>query len=76
MIHIWDIRQAKSVESFYGPHVSGDSIDLRDNKILVGCYAGKNQIQIWDMRNKKQLEAINWSCGKDEVANVFTCCWR
>jgi len=42
---------------------------------LVGCYAAKDQIQIWDIRKQKQLEALTWSCGKDEVSNVFTCCY-
>lgn len=60
MIHIWDIRQGKSVNSFYGPHIAGDSIDLKDNTILIGCYASKSQIQLFDIRNQQQLEAITW----------------
>ena len=64
------------MKSFYGPHIAGDSLDLRDNQILVGCYASKNQIQLWDIRNQQQLEAIDWSCGKEEVAYVYTCCFR
>ena len=55
VIRIWDIRQGKTVNQFYGPHVSGDSIDFQDNQILVGCYSTKNQIQLWDIRNQKQL---------------------
>ena len=55
VIHIWDLRQAKSVHSFYGPHIAGDSIDLKDHQILVGCYASKAQIQLWDIRNQQQL---------------------
>ena len=55
VIHTWDLRQGKSVNAFYGPHISGDSIDLKDNEILVGCYASKNQLQIWDMRNHEQI---------------------
>ena len=27
VIHLWDIRQGKSVKSVFGPHVAGDSID-------------------------------------------------
>ena len=62
VIHLWDLRQAKSIRSFYGPHVAGDSIDVRDNTILVGCYASKGQIQLWDLRNLQQIESINWPC--------------
>ena len=55
VIHMWDLRQGKSINSFYGPHVSGDSIDLKNNQVLIGCYAAKNQLQIWDLRNQQQL---------------------
>jgi COMPASS component SWD3 len=60
VIHVWDIRQAKSVKSFFGPHVAGDSLDFQDNTLLIGCYAAKNQLQFWDMRTWEQTEAINW----------------
>jgi WD40 repeat protein len=48
VIHLWDVRLGKSVKSVFGPHVAGDSIDFQNNNILIGCYAAKNQIQIWD----------------------------
>ena len=76
VIHFWDLRQAKSVKQFYGPHVAGDSIDLREHKILVGCYASKDQIQVWDIRNLKKIESITWPCEKDQVAYVYSCCYR
>jgi COMPASS component SWD3 len=28
-IRVWDIREKKSVRGFYGPHISGDSIDYK-----------------------------------------------
>jgi COMPASS component SWD3 len=31
VIHQWDVRVGKSVRSFYGPHVAGDSIDFKNN---------------------------------------------
>ena len=37
-VQIWDIRQERSVASIYGYKVGGDSIDVRENSILVGCY--------------------------------------
>lgn len=55
VIHVWDIRHAKSVKSFYGPHLAGDSLDYRNNVILTGCYAAKDQIQTWDIRNFQQI---------------------
>ena len=55
VVHIWDLRQAKSAQSFYGPHIAGDSIDVKGNTILTGCYATKSQLQLWDIRNLQQL---------------------
>ena len=55
VIHVWDIRQCKSVKSFYGPHLAGDSLDYKNNTILTGSYAVKDQIQTWDLRNFQQL---------------------
>jgi hypothetical protein len=43
------------VKSFYGPHLAGDSLDYRNNVILTGCYAAKDQIQTWDIRNFQQI---------------------
>ncbi len=54
VIHQWDVRVGKSVRSFYGPHVAGDSIDFKNNELLIGCYSAKNQIQIWDYAKFQQ----------------------
>lgn len=61
MIHLWDIRQGKSVKAVFGLHVAGDSIDYNNGEILIGCYATKNQIQIWDYNKFALKEAISWN---------------
>ena len=40
-INIWDLRTESVVTSIYGPKISGDSIDLRDNLLLTGANRGK-----------------------------------
>lgn len=55
VVHVWDIRNSKSVKSFYGPHLAGDSLDFKDNTILTGCYTSKDQIELWDIRNFHKL---------------------
>ena len=67
----------KSVKSFYGPHVAGDSIDFVNNELLVGCYAAKNQIQIWDYGKFQQKQSITWTSieDKEKVAYVYSCCF-
>ena len=48
MLHLWDIRIGKSVKAVFGPHIAGDSLDFKNGELLLGCYASKNQIQVWD----------------------------
>ena len=75
MLHLWDIRQGKSVKSVVGMHIPGDSIDYHNGELLIGCYAAKNQIQIWDFNMFTQKEAISWNSieDKDRVAYVYSC---
>ncbi len=80
VLHLWDIRQGKSIKTAYGPHVAGDSIDIsKDHSdILVGSYATKDQIQLWDYKQFQVRESINWFEGKtnDKPAYVYTCAYR
>ena len=45
-VQIWDVRQEKSVQNFYGPHICGDAIDVRDNTILTGSWRPENQLEV------------------------------
>lgn len=55
VVHIWDIREGKSVRHFYGPHISGDSIDYQNGRILIGCYSPKDQLQVWNFTSAKKI---------------------
>lgn len=55
VVHVWDTRQAKSVRHFYGPNISGESLDYENGLILAGCYAAQNQIQFWDIKMAKKV---------------------
>jgi COMPASS component SWD3 len=71
-IHIWDTREGKSIKHMYGPHISGESIDFQDGKILAGCYSPTNQIQIWDLASAKKIEEIDWTGNIDEAEYIYT----
>ena len=49
-LQVYDIREKNIVASIYGPHICGDSIDTRGNKILTASWSSLNQIQIFDLR--------------------------
>lgn len=55
VVHVWDIREGKSVRHFLGPHISGDSLDCKDGKILAGCYAPKNQIHVYSLSTCQKI---------------------
>jgi COMPASS component SWD3 len=41
-VHIWDLREQKSVGSFLGPKIAGDSLDFKKNIILTGSNSQKD----------------------------------
>lgn len=48
------------MQSAYGPHVCGDTIDLHEFNILAGSYNTKDVLTIWDMRKMRVLHKIDW----------------
>ncbi len=59
-IQLYDIREGTVKDNFYGPHICGDSVDMKGNYILTGSWAVKNQIQLWDIRTMKLIKQIEW----------------
>lgn len=60
-IFIWDIREKKSVGSLYGPHICGDSIDMKGDTILTGSYSNKNVLQLWSFSKRALITNIPWN---------------
>ncbi|MFM7858898.1 MAG: WD40 repeat domain-containing protein, partial [Flammeovirgaceae bacterium] len=44
-IQFYDLKTSQVVNSIFGPHICGDSIDLKDNYLLTGSWDTKNQLQ-------------------------------
>ena len=57
-IIFWDLRTGGPRGDVFGPHICGESIDFKDNLMITGSYAVKDQIQIWDIRNLQCLRTI------------------
>eukprot|EP00919_Chromeraceae_sp_WS-2016_P030010 GHVR01071270.1.p1 GENE.GHVR01071270.1~~GHVR01071270.1.p1 ORF type:complete len:209 (+),score=12.81 GHVR01071270.1:345-971(+) len=73
VIHVWDIRESKSIRHFYGSHISGESLDYMDGRILAGCYSAKKQIQIWKFNTGTKVEEIDWTSGNvDDAEYIYT----
>lgn len=54
-IIIWDIRRGQSVRDIFGPHICGDSLDVKGNILLTGSYHHANQLQLWDIAGGHNL---------------------
>ena len=75
-LQIYDVRERAIVASIYGPHICGDALDIKGNKVLAAAWAAENQIQIYDLRMLKAESVIDWGAleGNDKKASfLYTC---
>lgn len=57
---IWDIRSKNSIGSFFGPNISGDTIDYKDGEVLTGSHRNKDYLELWDLGSRKKRESLSW----------------
>jgi WD40 repeat protein len=59
-VRLWDVRIGESsVRKFGGPMVSSDSLDLKDNVLLVGNYSLTDTVQYWDFGTGTLMKTID-----------------
>jgi COMPASS component SWD3 len=63
-VHIWDVREGRSVRQLHGPHICGDSLDVKGNEILTGSWRHKDQLELWDFGSGERITAIPWNAGQ------------
>ena len=63
-IQFYDIRQGTIINSIYGPHICGDSVDMKGDYLLTGSWSIKNQLQLWDIRTMKLVQNMAWEDDK------------
>ena len=59
-VQIWDSRVEMAVRSFYGPHICGNAVDVKDGMVLTGSWRQEHQLQLWDFGTGKLIEEIQW----------------
>ncbi|XP_052786380.1 uncharacterized protein LOC128221815 [Mya arenaria] len=70
-IKIWDARNNEGIRrTIHGPHLAGDSLDLKGNKILTGSWEGRTDaLEIWNYSTdyttdrKKRPQVVNFPAG-------------
>jgi COMPASS component SWD3 len=61
---VWDIRLGNPVRHFYGPSITGDSIDLSNEVIMTGSKLTEEQtMQMWEYTSCEHFTDINWDEG-------------
>ncbi|CAM9250842.1 unnamed protein product [Pylaiella littoralis] len=60
-IQFWDMRVGYSVKSIFGPHISGDSLDICNNEILTGSWRPNSPLEVWDYGTAELKETIPWN---------------
>ena len=59
-VQIWDIRDKKgSVRKICGPSISSDSLDIKNNVLLVGNYQNNDIVQLYDFKSGALIETLN-----------------
>ncbi|XP_064631877.1 uncharacterized WD repeat-containing protein alr3466-like [Lineus longissimus] len=63
-LKIWDARANDGVvRSIKGPHICGDSLDIRGYRILTGSWVANHALQLWDYTEGKLLKDIPFPHG-------------
>jgi len=52
---LWDLRSERVARYIHGPHICGDSIDVRGNVLLTGSYHIKDQLQLWSLLDGQNI---------------------
>jgi hypothetical protein len=59
-ILVHDIRVKEKVGDLFGTYICGESIDVKDNTLLVGCYSKDHYLNIYDSRTMEKIEEVSW----------------
>lgn len=71
-ILVWDIRKETPACHFLGPNISGESLDVHENKIVAGSFNNENNLMIFDIRNTKSGYVVNWFDSDEKAAEDNT----
>jgi WD40 repeat protein len=45
-VQMWDLRTETAVRSLFGPHICGDSMDVKGDTILTGSWRPENTLEV------------------------------
>jgi COMPASS component SWD3 len=61
VLHVWDLRSGQSERCIFGPHLSGDALDISQGQVLTGSHRDKEQVQLLDLGSGQVAKTISYS---------------
>jgi hypothetical protein len=55
-----DIKERKKIGDIFGPYICGESIDIKDNLMVVGSYTSDSYLRIYDVKTLAKLDDLKW----------------
>eukprot|EP01062_Namystynia_karyoxenos_P059547 TRINITY_DN50990_c0_g1_i1.p1 TRINITY_DN50990_c0_g1~~TRINITY_DN50990_c0_g1_i1.p1 ORF type:complete len:347 (+),score=97.42 TRINITY_DN50990_c0_g1_i1:78-1118(+) len=71
-VRIWDLRQEKCVREFFGPHVTGEGIDVSSGQVLTASHRIEDQLELWDVGTGKKICGFGGDDGTHK--SMLSCC--
>ena len=63
-VQFYDLRTGYVSNSVFSGQICGDTIDLKEHILLTGSYDEADQIQLFDIRNFKQMKLVDFTKDK------------
>ena len=63
----WDLRTGKVERTFFGPHLNGESLEIKGNTLITGSSRDEKQLQFWDIMSGELEESISIGKGTDAL---------
>jgi len=57
-VFAWDVRDNKVCRSIHGPHIAGQSVDIRDNVLMTGSWRPEYAAELWDFGTGKRIKRL------------------
>ncbi|XP_069125374.1 uncharacterized protein [Argopecten irradians] len=72
-LKVWDLdRQNDGVcRTIHGPHICGDSLDIRGFEILTGSWTKNDTLQIWDYSEGKLKKSVKFELGGHDGGYLY-----
>jgi len=59
-VQFYDLRTGSVTNSIFSGQICGDAIDLKEHMLLTGAWDEVDQVQIFDIRNFKQMKLVDF----------------